>query len=465
MAKRFRRNGEPVKGLRRMKPAIQVERLSKEYRIGSEPKGSYRTLRETWTNAVSGSWGRLRRLARGARRPESEGRAASRSHWALKDVDFEIPPGQIVGLIGRNGAGKSTLLKILSRITEPTSGRVALRGRVGSLLEVGTGFHPELTGRENIFLNGAILGMSRREIARQFDSIVEFAEIGPFLDTPVKRYSSGMYVRLAFAVAAHIMPETLLIDEVLAVGDAAFQKKCLGKMSEVSRQGRTILFVSHNIAAVESLCHTGILLERGCVSDYGPVSGVLKQYMQSMRDPVKGFADTADDEQAAFAFKSVQLLHNGSEPTETVQMGDALTIRVGMELRQPHKGIYLGAGLIDEWGRLICSFHALEAGLILDEELRGPLQLDVEIPQLLVMPGQFHVRLIAVAAEGALAGGGVLQEIPSAASFQVLPRDFSGNGQCFQQGHGMALLPFRMRATCDGKEWGAEVLTGRRYGV
>jgi lipopolysaccharide transport system ATP-binding protein len=444
-----------------MKPAIQVERLAKEYRIGVAQPGGYRTLRESWANAVSGSWGRLKRLARGARRRDSGARAASGSHWALKDVNLEIPRGEIVGLIGRNGAGKSTLLKILSRITEPTSGRVELRGRVGSLLEVGTGFHPELTGRENIFLNGAILGMNRREIARQFDSIVEFAEIGAFLDTPVKRYSSGMYVRLAFAVAAHIMPETLLVDEVLAVGDAAFQKKCLGKMSEVSRQGRTILFVSHNIAAVESLCHTGVLLERGRVADYGPVSGVLKQYMQSIREPVKGFGGTADDEQADFAFRSVELLHNGSEPTESLQMGDPLTIRVGMELRQPQKGIYLGVGLVDEWGRLIFAFHAKEAGLILDAELRGLLQLDVEIPQLLLLPGLFHVRLIAVAAEGALAEGYVLQEIPSATSFQVLPRDFSGHGHCFQQGHGVMLMPFRMRARCDGKEWGAEVLAGQ----
>jgi lipopolysaccharide transport system ATP-binding protein len=370
-----------------------------------------------------------------------------------------VPAGEIIGIIGRNGAGKSTLLKILSRIVEPTSGRVELRGRVGSLLEVGTGFHPELTGRENIYLNGSILGMSRREIARQFDEIVAFAEIDRFLDTPVKRYSSGMYVRLAFAVAAHVRPETLLVDEVLAVGDASFQKKCLGKMGEVARQGRTILFVSHNIAAVESLCKTGVLLERGRLVSCGPVASVLARYMQGLQEPCKRVALDAAGERPAFAFRSVELLRNGTERTETLQTGDTVTIRVEMELNQPQKGIYLGVGLLDDWGRLLFAFHAKEAGLILDEELSGPVRLDVDIPRLLLLPGLFHLRLVAVARDGGLAEGGVLQEIPAALSFQVLPRDFSGHGHCFQQGHGVTLMPFRMRASCGRREWGAEILT------
>src|SRR6185436_19287237 len=226
-----------------MKPIIRVENLSKQYTIGAKTE-PYATLRES--------------IVRAARKPidmvRRNGKAENTKFWALKDVNFDVMPGEVVGIIGRNGAGKSTLLKVLSRITEPTTGRVELYGRVGSLLEVGTGFHPELTGRENIFMNGAILGMRRRDIARQFDPIVEFAEVEKFIDTPVKRYSSGMYVRLAFAVAAHLEPEILVIDEVLAVGDAAFQKKCLGRMRDVASTGRTVIFVSHNMAAVSSLC-------------------------------------------------------------------------------------------------------------------------------------------------------------------------------------------------------------------
>src|SRR5437868_5096454 len=239
-----------------MNPIIKVENLSKQYRIGTH-LDTYRTLRDTIMAALAAPWRSLRRLPGLGSSHESsrDGKSAGEMFWALQNVSFEVQPGEVVGIIGRNGAGKSTLLKVLSRITEPTSGRVTLRGRVGSLLEVGTGFHSELTGRENIYLNGAILGMSQREIARKFDEFVAFAEVGPFLDTPVKRYSSGMYVRLAFAVAAHLEPEVLIVDEVLAVGDIAFQKKCLGRMADVSRSdGRTVLFVSHNMDAVQRLC-------------------------------------------------------------------------------------------------------------------------------------------------------------------------------------------------------------------
>ena len=204
--------------------------------------------------------------------------------WALKDVSFEVKQGEVVGIIGRNGAGKSTLLKILSRITEPTEGKVELIGRVGSLLEVGTGFHPELTGRENIFLNGAILGMKKAEIKKKFDEIVAFAEVEKFIDTPVKRYSSGMYVRLAFAVAAHLEPEILLVDEVLAVGDAQFQKKCLGKMGEVAKEGRTVLFVSHNMGAIENLCEKSLWLDGGSVRNIGPSYDIIQQYLSSLRE-------------------------------------------------------------------------------------------------------------------------------------------------------------------------------------
>jgi len=258
-----------------MSAVIKVESLSKKYIIRHQTAGRYVALRDVLTNGAINLGRRI--LHPFAERPPDDQHEA---FWALKDVSFEINQGDRVGIIGRNGAGKSTLLKILSRITEPTSGRVSIKGRVASLLEVGTGFHPELTGRENIFLNGAVLGMSKAEIKRKFDEIVDFAEVEKFLDTPVKRYSSGMYVRLAFAVAAHLEPEILVVDEVLAVGDAQFQKKCLGKMQDVSaKEGRTVLFVSHNIGAINSLCNTGILLQNGLCVKNDNISSVLNMYM------------------------------------------------------------------------------------------------------------------------------------------------------------------------------------------
>jgi lipopolysaccharide transport system ATP-binding protein len=253
--------------------------LGKKYVIGHQTaKGQYMTFRDVLVQNARSYWHKVKDLAQG--KPVLQG-DTQEEVWALKDVSFEIKRGEAVGIIGRNGAGKSTLLKILSRITEPSAGRVTIRGRVASLLEVGTGFHPELTGRENIYLNGAILGMTRAEIKRKFDEIVAFAEVEKFLDTPVKRYSSGMYVRLAFAVAAHLEPEILIVDEVLAVGDAAFQRKCLGKMGEVSRDGRTVLFVSHNMPAVTRLCQRGVLLDKGEIEMDGDVQSVAMRYLNS----------------------------------------------------------------------------------------------------------------------------------------------------------------------------------------
>jgi lipopolysaccharide transport system ATP-binding protein len=253
-----------------MKPIIRVTNLSKEYRIGTV-QPPYQTLRESFTTAVRLPFGRQRR----ASQPRYE------TIWALKDVNFEIAPGEVVGIIGRNGAGKSTLLKILSRVTEPTTGRVELYGRIGSLLEVGTGFHPELTGRENVFLNGAILGMRRREIERKFDEIVAFSEIERFIDTPVKWYSSGMYLRLAFSVSAHLEPEILILDEVLAVGDTSFQQKCLNKMTELRKDGRTIIFVSHSMQSVTRLCERAMYLSEGTVVDDGQSQEVATGYLGS----------------------------------------------------------------------------------------------------------------------------------------------------------------------------------------
>lgn len=256
--------------------AIRVDAVSKKFFVGKQRK-SYGSLRDTLVDLARAPFRRARSVLRG----QSAGVSERREFWALSDVSFEIQPGEAIGLIGRNGAGKSTLLKVLSRITPPTKGKIQLRGRLGSLLEVGTGFHPELTGRDNIFLSAAILGMRRSEILRQFDAIVAFAEVENFIDTSVKHYSTGMYLRLAFAVAAHLTPEILLIDEVLAVGDVEFQKKCLGKMEDVARQGRTVIFVSHNIQAIQRLCSRAIHLREGRVEQFGAVQDVVNNYLNS----------------------------------------------------------------------------------------------------------------------------------------------------------------------------------------
>ncbi len=261
-----------------MTPAIRADDLGKMYRVAhGAPQAGYRMLRDQITAALTAPF---RRLVGNA--PPS---ISYENFWALKEVSFEVPPGEVLGIIGRNGAGKSTLLKVMSRITKPTSGRCEINGRVGSLLEVGTGFHPELTGRENVYLNGSLLGMSRREINSKFNEIVAFAEVEQFLDTPVKRYSSGMYVRLAFAVAAHLEPEILIVDEVLAVGDASFQKKCLGKLNDVSRHGRTIFFVSHNMQAVAQLTHRCIVMHGGKIHFDGPTEKALSLYHEMNEIP------------------------------------------------------------------------------------------------------------------------------------------------------------------------------------
>ena len=303
-----------------MSSVISAENLSKRYIIGHQRDASD-ALRHRLEQALRNPW-------RWFRQREVDKRAAREEFWALKDVEFEIKQGEAVGIVGRNGAGKSTLLKVLSRITEPTTGRIRLRGRVASLLEVGTGFHQELTGRENIFLNGAILGMSRSEIKRKFDEIVAFSEVEQFLDTPVKRYSSGMYVRLAFAVAAHLEPEILIVDEVLAVGDAGFQKKCLGKMGEVAHGGRTVLFVSHNMSAIQSLCQEAIYLQHGAVKAQGRVEPVIGQYLAEMA--------TADDHRSRGPVKlgSLKLLSFDFDP-DPIESGRALQFRLVFRAEKP----------------------------------------------------------------------------------------------------------------------------------
>ncbi|PWB67742.1 MAG: ABC transporter ATP-binding protein [Holophagae bacterium] len=312
-------------------PAIRAEGIGKRYRLGEHH--SFGSLRETLVD-------RLRSIGRA--RPDAE----KASIWALRDVSFEITPGEAVGIIGRNGAGKSTLLKVLSRITEPTEGRAEIRGRVGSLLEVGTGFHPELTGRENIFLNGAILGMRRTEIAAKFDEIVAFAEVERFIDTPVKRYSSGMYLRLAFAVAAHLEPEILLVDEVLAVGDLAFQKKCLGRMKSVSQEGRTVLFVSHNLAAIRSLCSRAMLLQDGRLEAAGPVDEVIELYV---RDAAASAAATVKLPRPAGADTAVgvslQFTTEDGQPRTEFRLNEPWRIRFDFECLREADHVIAGVGI------------------------------------------------------------------------------------------------------------------------
>jgi lipopolysaccharide transport system ATP-binding protein len=328
---------------------ITVENLGKCYRLHHQQRERYTALRDVITERVKGLFGN-RRSAIGDRQSEED-------FWALKDVSFAIKQGEVVGIIGRNGAGKSTLLKILSRITEPTRGRITLRGRVASLLEVGTGFHPELTGRENIFLNGAILGMTRAEIRAKFDEIVAFAEVEKFLDTPVKRYSSGMYVRLAFAVAAHLEPEILIVDEVLAVGDASFQKKCLGKMQDVSaKEGRTVLFVSHNMPTVMRLCQRVILLNQGIKAMDGPCAEVAHRYMNDGKftgaERLWPSAATAPGNEFA-RLLAVRVLDERGRVAPTVEITNPVSLEMEYQVLQPGRVLIPNLHLYNEEGACV----------------------------------------------------------------------------------------------------------------
>jgi lipopolysaccharide transport system ATP-binding protein len=320
-----------------MNPVIRVENLGKRYRIGMAPL-KYETLSGKITDALCAPLRALRRI----QTPKADG---ADTIWALRDISFDVEQGQVLGIIGRNGAGKSTLLKVLSHITEPTEGSVTIRGRVGSLLEVGTGFHPELTGRENIFLNGAILGMKRLEIERKFDEIVDFSEVEQFIDTPVKRYSSGMYLRLAFAVAAHLEPEILVVDEVLAVGDAEFQKKCLGKMGDVAQQGRTVLFVSHNMSAVLRLTHESIVLEKGRMVLRAPSPEAVDRYLSaghSQAGERYWDADEVPADAAPFRPVSLRLCDRRGRTVDSVRSTEPVIIEMEYALSAPVTGLRIG---------------------------------------------------------------------------------------------------------------------------
>ena len=333
-----------------MDPVITVDDLGKRYAIGARA-ASATNFREALAGLATAPWRRFRQLA-GHTSSEEE-------FWALRHVNFQIAPGEVVGIVGRNGAGKSTLLKILSRITQPTEGRAALAGRVSSLLEVGTGFHPELSGRENIFLNGAILGMYRSEIRRKFDDIVSFAELEHFIDTPVKRYSSGMYVRLAFAVAAHLEPEVLIIDEVLSVGDLHFRNRCLGRMHDLHDQGRTVLFCSHDMTSIRQLCTRVLLFESGNVIQDGLPGEVTRHYEQFFRETADDASGTVDRKfpQSDFHLRRVELRNAAGNPTRRFQAGDVMEIHLWSSGRAPEDSYGLEFKLLNAEGAVV-SFGA-----------------------------------------------------------------------------------------------------------
>jgi len=374
--------------------AIRVEDLSKQYRIGAKQEG-YRTLRDTMTGALVSPFRRARRLLSG----EAHGATKLKETiWALKDVTFEIKQGEVVGIIGRNGAGKTTLLKILSRITEPTQGYAEIRGRVGSLLEVGTGFHPELTGLENIYLNGAILGMKKAEIEQKFDEIVDFAEIEKFINTPVKHYSSGMYVRLAFSVAAHLEPEILLVDEVLAVGDVAFQKKCLGKMGVVAKAGRTVLFVSHNMNAILNLCERALLIKNGEVLFFGNTQEAVDLYLSESNNLQYGYADLSSHSGRTAGMsviaQSIGLYTSKSsrEYSEGATSGDDLSFRIHYDCGQ-HSIDLVQLGISTLMGQRVFTIgtHLCPD---FDDTLRGRGVIECYLPNVRLTAGEYTVTVM-----------------------------------------------------------------------
>ncbi len=410
---------------------IKVENLSKSYLVGHAAARTERhpTLRDAMVRGTHGFARKTRDILRG--RPIIHGNQVE-EFWALKDVSFEVTAGETLGIIGRNGAGKSTLLKILSRITEPTKGRITITGRVASLLEVGTGFHPELTGRENIYLNGAILGMTRQEIKRKFDEIVAFAEIETFLDTPVKRYSSGMYVRLAFAVAAHLEPEILIVDEVLAVGDAAFQKKCLGKMGDVASEGRTVLFVSHNMVALQGLCPRAILLNRGSIESSGPSQDVVREYLSSY-ERISAETELADraDRAGNGSIRAVGLMLGTEQDPQLGSWVCGENAVLALHYRSTRKEdlrsveIALGIHRMDDSKHLVLSTKVLGQDI---ERLDSSGHSVCTVFRLPIEPGRYLINT-EINQNGMLA-----DQVKGAALVDVLPGDYYGTGRIWPYG-------------------------------
>ncbi|HLJ98199.1 MAG TPA: ABC transporter ATP-binding protein [Gemmataceae bacterium] len=412
-----------------MKPILIADHVSKLYHIGARQRAD-RTLREAIMDVAAEPWRRLQRMSRWGAVPPAivNGANPEEMIWALKDVSLEVQPGIVIGIIGQNGSGKSTLLKIFSRIVQPTAGRIEIRGRISSLLEVGTGFHAELTGRENIFLNGAILGMSRREIKRKFDAIVDFAEIGKFLDTPVKRYSSGMYVRLAFAVAAHLEPETLLLDEVLAVGDLAFQKKCVEKMGSVAKAGLTVLFVSHNLSAISTLCQRVIVLENGVLVFDGPTRAGIERYVNSVSQSTGGSLQRAAHwgPRRYAQITSFTLRNEAGQPCETFFMGDTLVVELEILCTQRLSEPEIGFALQNSMGMSVEHFISTWEGL--HEPLEpGRHRFRVVIPKMYVYPGTYALTPWVLRL-----GESLDHQVDYAVIFRVVEADLTGHRPYFE---------------------------------
>ena len=379
---------------------IKVENLSKRYRIGTRDQ-KYRTFREALIDNITAPIKNLKRLRRLTKFDDKEKNRSAQTKendviWALNNVSFEVKQGEVIGIIGRNGAGKTTLLKILTRITEPTSGEVKLYGRVSSLLEVGTGFHPELTGRENIFLNGSILGMRKIEIEHKFAEIVNFAEIEKFIDTPVKRYSSGMYVRLAFAVAAHLDPEILLVDEVLAVGDIEFQKKCLKKMENVAIGGRTVLFVSHNMSAINNLCSRAILLEEGGLKLEGETNKVVSEYISgSTQNDLISQASFKEDYNKPVQIINLAITKEDGSTSPMIEYIERNSLHVDFIVRKSNKDYYVALSIIDIQGNMIffSSDEDVENSTQLSSLKPGKYIYQIPLPSKLLRPGKYYIRI------------------------------------------------------------------------
>lgn len=416
---------------------IKAENLGKKYTIGHQAESyRYTALRDVLMQNARRMWHKSRDIIQG--KPIVRGDTLEEL-WALKDVSFEIPRGEAVGIIGRNGAGKSTLLKVLGRITEPSTGRVTIQGRVSSLLEVGTGFHPELTGRENIYLNGTILGMTRQEIRRKFDEVVAFAGVEKFLDTPVKRYSSGMYVRLAFAVAAHLEPEILLVDEVLAVGDAEFQQKCLGKIGEVTGEGRTVLFVSHNMAAVVSLCHAAYWFDQGRVVYQGITEDVVTKYLAQVSLTGETALNTRID-RAGDGSVRLMAIHIESDSREsTLRCGDRLRIRIDYTAQHTLLKPTFLICIYDEFNRPIFFLDSGMTGGIPDF-LPASGVVTCTTGRVNIAPGFCGVN-VAI-----LAGGVLADHVKHATTFNIQPDDFYGTGKLTNRREALCLIRQKWQA-------------------
>ena len=409
-------------------PIINVDGLGKAYFLGQK-LDKHATFRDALAGLGRG-------MVRQFKTRTGNAGESAEAFWALKDATFQVNRGEVVGFVGRNGAGKSTLLKVLSRITEPSKGRAVLRGRVASLLEVGTGFHPELTGRENIFLNGAILGMRRTEIQRKFDEIVAFSEVEKFLDTPVKRYSSGMYVRLAFAVAAHLEPEILIVDEVLAVGDATFQRKCLGKMGDVMRQGRTILFVSHNMDAVTSLCTQVILIKDGIASERLTPDEGVKQYLALANEG----ADLPVDQKPRIQHAKRKPIFTGltmetdSGHERVVETGGRVTFEVEVRDCEDLASVTCGIALSNNRGQRVAFFHTrYHQGLMFPGTRHAKMRC--EVPSIPLVPGAYYVELVMADEDK------IIEKVERADRLDVVFRDVFGTGRVPNHTQGYVVLP------------------------